>query len=265
MSTRIEDKDAAETGSGPRNEMRMINRAATILRALGDHPSGLSLGQIAKETGLARATVQRLVGALAAERLVCTSSGAGGTRLGAELARLGALVHCDVRSLVRPLLLDLHARVEETVDLTALHDGEAIVVDQFASPQALRVVSHVGQILPLYATASGKAHLTLMTPAQARQALDRPLRRLTENTTTDPQQLLALAGTAHARVCQLDREECFDGVSAIGLPIRGLASGNYAIALSMPSQRLDDRIDLLRKELLRCQAEIERLVGLTAA
>ena len=53
--------------------MRMISRAALILRALGEHPSGLSLGRIAKETGLARATVQRLVGALAAERLVCTT------------------------------------------------------------------------------------------------------------------------------------------------------------------------------------------------
>ncbi len=264
MSTSTEDKDVAETGAGPRNEMRMISRAASILRALGEHPSGLSLGRIAKETGLARATVQRLVGALAAERLVCTTSGAG-VRLGAELARLGALVHCDVRSLVRPLLLDLHARVEETVDLTALHDGEAIVVDQFASPRALRVVSHVGQILPLHATASGKAHLTLMTPAEARQALDRPLKRFTGNTISDPGLLIALAGTAAARECQFDREECFEGVSAIGLPIRGLASGNYAIALSMPSQRLSDRSDVLREELLRCQADIERVVELTGA
>ena len=48
---------------GQRNEIRLIARAASILRALAEEPSGLSLGQIAKQTGLARATVQRLVGA----------------------------------------------------------------------------------------------------------------------------------------------------------------------------------------------------------
>ncbi|MFL6517521.1 MAG: helix-turn-helix domain-containing protein, partial [Bacillus sp. (in: firmicutes)] len=42
----------------------MISRAAKILRALRDHPKGLSLSKIAKEVGLARSTVQRIVTAL---------------------------------------------------------------------------------------------------------------------------------------------------------------------------------------------------------
>ena len=140
----------------------------------------------------------------------------------------------------------MHARVEETVDLTALHDGEAIVVDQFASPGPCASSPTSVRLLPLHATASGKAHLTLMTAAEARQALDRPLKRFTGNTISDPGLLIALAGTAAARECQFDREECFEGVSAIGLPM-GIGQRQlrdravHAVAAAERSQQCPER------------------------
>ena len=191
MSSQSAGEDAPTKGA--RNEMRMITRAVAVLRALADQPGGLSFGQIAKATGLARATVQRLVGALESERLVSTHAGVVGVRLGVELARLGAAVHAEARRLFRPHLEDLHARVEETIDLTKLVGGEAIMIEQIASPRALRVVSQVGQALPLHCTASGKAHLTQMSLAEAERELPRipvsnspPRPRRTANLLTFP-------------------------------------------------------------------------------
>jgi DNA-binding IclR family transcriptional regulator len=241
--------------------MRMISRASSILRAIAEQPAGLSLGQLAKSTGLARATVQRLVGALEAEGLVSTTPNLPGVRLGVELARLGSAVHSDIRSLIRPALEQLHRRVEDTVDLTILNGAAAVVIDQIASPHALRVVSHIGQALPLHCTASGKAHLTQLTATQITQFVRPPLRRYTGNTNTDAGACLALAETASLRLSQFDFEECFDGVAAISLPIRGSARGNYAISISMPVQRLIDRRDLLTEELLRAQSDIESMLG----
>ncbi|MGI9493370.1 MAG: helix-turn-helix domain-containing protein, partial [Geminicoccaceae bacterium] len=54
--------------------IQVIARAASILRALGEDTSGMSLGQIADKVGLPRSTVQRIVGALQAERLVISST-----------------------------------------------------------------------------------------------------------------------------------------------------------------------------------------------
>ena len=51
-----EDKSA---GMG----VQVIARAASVLRALEGKPEGLSLAQIAREVGLARSTVQRIVAA----------------------------------------------------------------------------------------------------------------------------------------------------------------------------------------------------------
>src|SRR5262249_52996885 len=161
-------------------------------------------------------------------QLVSTSANVAGVRLGVELARLGACVHKEVRHLFRAHIERLHARVQDTIDLTMLIDDGAVVIDQITSPQALRVESFIVLALPLHCTASGKAHLTQMDKATAERSLKRTLKRFTSNTSTDPRALMELVGTADANVCQLDREEYVDGVCAIGLPIRGLASGNYA-------------------------------------
>lgn len=257
-----EDSDIdQEPAKGQRNEMRMIARASAVLRALADHPSGLSLGQIAKATGLARATVQRLVGALENERLVSTAAGVPGVRLGVELARLGAAVHRDLRDLFRPVLTLLWERLEETIDLTQLQGGDAVVIDQIVSPRGLRVVSFIGNALPLHCTASGKAHMTQMSAADIAKALGGAVKRWTARSQTDASSFTALAQTADARICQIDDEEYADGVCAIGLPIRGLIGGNYAIAISMPSQRFKERREMLSEELRRAQTELERLAG----
>ena len=57
--------------------------------------------------------------------------------------------------------------------------GFVIVIDQLASTHSLRVVSHVGQRLPLFCSASGKAHLAQLGPDQRRALIASPSRKLT--------------------------------------------------------------------------------------
>src|SRR5258708_923507 len=70
--------------------IQVIARAASVLRALEGRPEGLSLGQIAKEVGLARSTVQRIVAALASEDFVTEAQPGHGVRIGPGLARIAA-------------------------------------------------------------------------------------------------------------------------------------------------------------------------------
>ena len=240
------------------NEMRLIGRAAAILRTLSDHPSGMSLGQIAKETGLARATVQRVVGALRAEKLIVHGGLDAGIRLGPEMARIAASVHRNITTLCRPIMERMNAVVKDTVDLTMLQENSAVVIDQVLAARALRVVSHIGTALPLHCTASGKAHLSQLDEQQASLALSSPLRRYTRNTITSVKEITRLVATEEFFV---DDEEFADGVCAIALPIRGLANGNYAIAVSLPKQHFETQRDNIRKALRRCRNDIERIAG----
>lgn len=57
----------AHKAAPDKSPVQVIARAASILRALEDQPTGLSLGQIAQRVQLARSTVQRIVAALEAK------------------------------------------------------------------------------------------------------------------------------------------------------------------------------------------------------
>ena len=106
------DQQAVEDGesaSGP--GVQVIARAASVLRALENRPEGLSLGQIAKEVGLARSTVQRIVAALAAEDFVVEAQPGRGVLIGPGLARIAASLGSNSAELLRPHLLALSDRV----------------------------------------------------------------------------------------------------------------------------------------------------------
>ncbi len=246
---------------GQRNEMRMISRAAAVLRALADGTGNMSLGQIAKASGVPRSSVQRIVGALESEGFVATKAGQAGVRLGREMVRLGSAVQANFRTLIRPHLQDLHARTKDTVDLTLLMDGTPIVVDQITSTASLRAVSFVGRPLPLHATASGKCHLMNMPRGEAEYLLQAPLKAFTSYTLTSVPKLLRFADTLADAEFGYDREEYDEGICAIALPIQTYAADNYALAVSMPSRRFPERLPELRNSLRIAQRGIESALG----
>ena len=155
--------------------IQVIARAAEILRVLEHQPEGLSLGQIARAVGLARSTVQRIVGALAAEDFVTAVGPNGGARIGAGLVRLAASVGSNVVELLRPHLRALGDAVGETVDLSVLSGGSAVFVDQVPGRQRLVALSAVGERFPLHCTANGKAMLACFSDADARELVEKSL------------------------------------------------------------------------------------------
>jgi IclR family transcriptional regulator, acetate operon repressor len=247
---------------GQRNEMRMIARAAAVLRAIADQPGGLSLGQLAKETGLARSTIQRLVGALEAERFVATEAATIGVRLGSEVPRIANSAHRDVKLLLRPHIEKLHSEIQDTVDVTLLQAKAAVVIDQVAAfEHALRVVSQMGSALPLHCTSNGKAHLAQIEEAEILKVLPLPLIRFTANTISDTDQLFKQIAQIRKGAFAEDNEEYADGVCAVSVPIRGLRGGNYVIGVSMPRSRFAEKRRAAQSALVACRNSIETALG----
>ena len=136
-----EDKSA---GMG----VQVIARAASVLRALEGKPEGLSLAQIAREVGLARSTVQRIVAALAAEGFVSEAQPGRGVRIGAGLARIAASISSNLTDVLHPHLVALRDQVGETVDLSILSGGSVVFIDQIAGQQRLVALSGIGERFP---------------------------------------------------------------------------------------------------------------------
>src|SRR6187431_2612224 len=183
--------EAREERREDKSQVQVIARAAAILRALEEQPSGLSLGQIAQRVDLARSTVQRIVAALAAEKLLIAASPTGRVRLGPTILRLAASARTDFVAIARPFLVKLSNELGETVDLATIRKDHLIFIDQVIGSQRLRAVSAVGETFPLYCTANGKAYLSGLDEAEIEALIGKSYEARTPNTLTKLNTLLA--------------------------------------------------------------------------
>lgn len=241
-----------------KSQVQVIARAATILRALEDENTGLSLGQIAQRVKLARSTVQRIVAALETEKLVIAATPNGRVRLGPAILRLAASVRSDFIALARPFLEQLSQELQETVDLATVKKDQIIFIDQVTGSQRLRTVSAVGESFPLYCTANGKAYLSQLSDAAVEALLGRSYPARTPNTKTKLDTLLAELKSARQAGVAFDREEHTLGISAAGVALHDPLGNAVAISVPVPSQRFAEREKQIAERLLVTKRALEK-------
>lgn len=238
---------------------QVIARAAAVLRTLENRDGGLSCAQIASDTGLPRTTVTRLIQALDAQQLVSRAS--DGWKLGPALARLAASAHTDIVALARPHLEAISRHTRETVQLLVARGENAILVEQCASDQVLRVVHRVGAALPLYCTAPGKALLAQLSDEEMVHLLVSPLEARTPRTLASIAELTArLEQIRTTRVAE-NWEEYLEGVCGVAAVVRTGSGERYALSISAPTHRFERAREALSASLLRGVSAIEASLG----
>ncbi|TIV81775.1 MAG: IclR family transcriptional regulator, partial [Mesorhizobium sp.] len=230
----MSETDIAEA----RNGIQVIARAASVLRALKGSQTGLSLGQIAERVDLPRSTVQRIVGALQAERLVIASGAGSGIRLGPELHSLAESAHYNIAETIRPLLQDLSRETGETVDLSILRGNILIFIDQITGTQRLRAVSSVGETFPLTTTANGKACLSLMDNDEVERLARAEWARA--NVKRDMSDFLKQIAQIRGQDVAFDRDEHTPGISAVGIAFKDWKGDFYGVSIPTPSTRFKE-------------------------
>ncbi|WP_052365444.1 IclR family transcriptional regulator [Halotalea alkalilenta] len=228
----------------------VIARAARVLRTLEQAPAGLTIAQVTRASALPRTTVQRLVGSLAVEQLVAIDDGL--VRLGPALMRLATAAHQNVRDRLRPHLEALARATGETVDVWALRDGAAVLVDQIVAQREVRIEVALGSRYPLHCTAPGKAFLAEWVDADIIALAERPLVAPTPHSTTSPQALLAEIQAIRRGGVAYDREEHAEDVCALACVVElGLAE-RHALAIPAPARRFGKNEIALEAALRQC-------------
>lgn len=243
------------------NGIQVISRAAKILRSLRDEPDGLSLGQIAARVELPRSTVQRIVHALVAERLLMAASPNGRVRLGMEILALAANSKIDMVEIAHPHLKQLSEATGETVDLAVLRRDHLVFLDQVAGHHRLRAVSGVGELFPLHCTANGKACLALLDDDDVRRRLGSTELRLANGKLRTVPSLLKELKTIRDTRIAFDEEEHFLGISAIGGAFRDHAGTVYAISIPAPTSRFLTNREQNGPLLLACLDRLSLIAG----
>lgn len=250
---------AKNDNAGARGGIQVIERAARILGALKQDPSGMSLGEIAAAVSLPRSTVQRIVGALIAERLVMAGARGGRIRLGPEIAVLAEHTRHNVAETCRLILTELSQATGETADLAILRGNAMIFLDQVPGVHRLRAVSSVGEAFPLTTTANGLACLAELPPEEARaKAIDEWSRRRIERSIDEFEARLAeIRRTGLA----FDLDEHTDGISAVGVAFRDWSGNLYSISVPIPSSRFPTVRNAVEASLIKTREHAERLMA----
>jgi DNA-binding IclR family transcriptional regulator len=261
LQLRKAGKKLVQERNSDRNSIQVIARAAEILRLIADEPNGLSLGEIAERTSLARSTVQRIVKALTDEQFLIAASARGGVKLGPLLVRLGVNAQVDVAKLVRPLMQNLARQIGEAVDLSVLKGSSALFVEQVAGSHRLAAVSSPGHLFPLHCTANGKALLASQSHQRRLSLLSKIPNEGTDATHGSLDDLEKEIGEIQRTGLAYDREEHTTGICAVGTWFVDPLGQPFAISIPVPSSRFIE-VEKLGAALLTTRAAIQsQLLG----
>jgi DNA-binding IclR family transcriptional regulator len=241
--------------------VQVIARAASVLRALERRPEGLSLGQIAREVGLARSTVQRIVAALATENFVTEAQPGRGVRIGPGLARIAASLSSNLTDILHPHLVALRDEVGETVDLSILSGGSAVFIDQIPGQQRLVALSGIGERFPLHCTANGKAILACFKKQDAGSLIDKSVVEHPEHQLLDRAKLLRELDGVKCKNLAFDIGEHDVGISAVGTAVLDAFGRPVAVSIPAPTHRFDAQRDALAEALSAFREKILGIVG----
>ena len=230
--------------------VQSLGRGLAVIRALGDAPSGRTLSDVARDTGLTRAAARRFLHTLVELGYARTDG-----RQFALTPRVLDLGHAYLSSfrladVAQPHLEALSAEVGESCSVSVLDGADVVYVARSAVSRLMTVGIAVGTRFPAYATSMGRVLLAeLPEPALDAYLASTPLAALTPRTSTSPDRLRAdLDAVRRAGWCIVD-QELEIGLRSVAAPLRD-RSGTVVAAANISTGAPRTTLDAVRRRLL---------------
>jgi DNA-binding IclR family transcriptional regulator len=201
--------------------IQSVDRAIRILKALSAGPGRLGVSELSDRLGLAKGTVHGLLRTLQDHGLVEQHADSDKYQLGPQLLQLSTryldLSELRSRSLAWSELLA--SRAQEAVRVGVTHGDGVLVVHHVFRPDATLQILEVGSVLPLHATALGKAVLAFVDQDFRGAVLEDDLPRLTGRTLSSPAALTRELDATRNRGYAVEKEEAVLGEAGVAAPI----------------------------------------------
>jgi len=220
-----------------------ILRASSILRCFLGGKTSYRISELARQLGLDRSTTYRLLLSLEKCGLVEKHEKTGEYSLGMAAFEIGNtyLKQMDFIQASKPIMVELAARVQETVHLAVLSGTEIVYVDKVDSPRALGIMSKIGQRGHLHSTALGKVLLAFLPePELSRMMREIKLKSFTANTISSKTKLMDELRKIRKKGYAFDFKEAEQDVECIAAPIRDhLGNVIAALSISGPQKKIN--------------------------
>ena len=224
---------------------RTFQRGLAVLEAVVQSPIPLGIQRVAELTGLDKATSMRMLQTLCGAGYLLQNPDTKAFVVTDKLQRLtlGAMGDQELRDLSHPHIAVLRDALGETTHLGMLRNDRIVYIDKLESPRSIRLVSAIGQEMPLHCTALGKAILAALPEVERNTILRRlTFERRTAKSITSPAALTRELATTRRRGWALDEEENEDNATCIAVAIVDTQSNVLgAISVSGPTFRMAKR------------------------
>jgi IclR family transcriptional regulator, KDG regulon repressor len=206
------------------------------------HGSGeLGVTELSKRLKLHKNNVFRILATLESRGYIEQNRSTENYRLGTKCLQLGQtyIQHMGFLQQARSIMVDIVKECHESAYVAVMRKGKVVPLDMVESDRAIRIVSHIGENLPLHCTAVGKVHLAFEPPEEVQRSFPEGLEQHTERTITDRQALLEQIKTIADSGYAIDNGEYLSDVRTVAVPIKDYTRTMVgSLAVSGPAYRV---------------------------
>lgn len=242
-----------------------VVKALMLLEHFSEDEPELGLSELARRSGVDKAAVHRMLGAMAETGLVEQQGDSRLYRLGAGVLRLARVRETafPISSIVQPVLDSLSTETGETAHASLISGRALANIATCESKKGSRVSLIAGEVLPYHSTASGLAVLAFGDDTLLKRVLSSSLEAKTRFTVTEVSELEARVNVARGKGFSESDQTNEEDVHGIAAPVFDrTATACGAVSVSTPSHRMtDSQRDLTIGAILRAGAAITEGLG----
>jgi DNA-binding IclR family transcriptional regulator len=260
-------RDGLGIQNRPESIVPALSKSFDILtKVIAHQREGISLSEIVHSNRLPKSSAYRILKTLTHLGYISFDPDTSKYKPTLKIAALGSqiLENFDLKSRVRPYLLEVAREIGHTCNLVILDEDMAVFLDKIEVEEyGIKLFSTPGKRAPLHCTAVGKVLLASMPSEKRKQILSRGLPELTPNTITDPRKLEKELQDVLQRGFAVDREEITRGIMCIASPIRN-PNGEVIAAFSITFPSFiaqEEGLERLQEEVKRYAGKISREIG----
>ena len=256
----------AVNGKKPERDPEIIGgfvKGLSVIEAFDRDHDKLTIADVARQTGLDRATARRCLLTLV-DRGYASTDGKRFSLTG-RILRLGYayLAATPLPRLVQPYLEQLSEATRESCSASILDNDEIVYVARAAQRRVMSIGLNVGSRLPAYCTSMGRVLLAALPENEAHAILEASRReKLTPLSATGVDELMAVLRRVRASGHCVNDQELEIGLRSIAVPLldkegRAIAAVNVGVQAARVS--VDRLVSEILPALLQVQTEVTKL------
>lgn len=248
-----------------RDHMLGLEKGLAVIACFDAAHQRLTIADVARMTGLTRATARRCLITLA--RIGYAETDGRLFALTPRVLRLGYayLSSTPLTTILQSALERLSEEIGESSSASILDGSEIVYVARAATRRIMSVGLSVGARLPAFCTSMGRVLLAALPDDEARRRIEAmPRAPRTGRTVTDADTLMRLLGDVRRDGHAIIDQELEIGLASIAVPVFDIR-GRTLAAINVGAQATRFPPELLIRDLLpklkAVQADLARIVG----